>query len=137
MAIFCRENKLSCVGLAVIASVILGVVTALLRITAVITITPAFLWVALGIAIGYLAILLATTGYGRANSCRYGSGALTAVLAGILGTALISVILLAIPFAATSVIGAILTGLLILFLSLILSATACLVSRCYAQQKNN
>lgn len=137
MAIFCRENKPSCVGIAVIASVILGVITAFLRITAVITITPAFLWVALGIAIGYLAILLATTGYGRANSCRYGSGALTAVLAGILGTALISVILLAVTFAATSVIGAILAGLLILFLSLIVSATACLVSRCYGRQDND
>ncbi len=133
MTMFCRENKLSCVGLAVIASVILGVVTAFLRITAVITITPAFLWVALGISIVYLAVLLAT----RANSCRYGNGALTALLVGILGTALTAVILLAITFVATSVIGAILAGLLILFLSLIVTATACLVSHCYGQQNDN
>ena len=137
MAIFCCENKPSCVGLSVIASVILGVIAALLRITAVITVTPAFLWVALGIAIVYLAILLATTGYGRANSCRCGNGTLTAILAGILGTALISVILLAITFVATSIIGAILTGLLILFLSLIVTATACLVSRCCGRQDND
>lgn len=98
-----------------------------------ITITPAFLWVALGIAVVYLAILLAT----RASSCRYGNGALTALLVGILGTALTAVILLAITFVATSIIGAILAGLLILFLSLIVTATACLVSRCYGRQDNN
>ncbi len=137
MAIFCCDNKPSCVTLAVIASAILGVIAAFLQITAVITVTPAFLWVALGIAIGYLAILLATTGCCQvASSCRCGNGALTAVLAGILGTALVSVILLAISFPATSTVGAILVGLLVLFLSLIVTATACLVSRCCGQQNN-
>lgn len=131
MAIFCCENRTSCTGLAVIASAILGVIAAFLRITAVITVTPAFLWVALGIAVVYLAILLGTTGCNQsARCCRCRSGSLTAVLAGILGTALVSVILLAITFVATSVIGAILVGLLIFFLSLILSATACLVAGC-------
>ncbi len=132
MAIFCCENRPSCVSLAVVVSAILGVVAALLRITAVITVTPAFLWVALGIAIGYLAILLASTGCcPKANSCRCNNQTLTAVLAGILGTALVSVILLAITFVATSILGAILVGLLVLFLSLTVSATACLV-RCLA-----
>lgn len=136
-AIFSCENKPSCVSLAVIVSAILGVIAALLRITAVITVTPAFLWVALSIAIVYLGILLATTGYSRTAPCRYGKYALTALLVGILGTALTSVILLAITFVATSIIGAILVGLLILFLSLIVSATACLVSRCYGHQNDN
>ena len=131
MAIFCCESRTSCTGLAVIVSAILGVIAAFLRITAVITVTPAFLWVALGIAVVYLAILLATTGCNQsARCCRCRGCALTAVLAGILGTALVSVILLAITFAATSVIGAIFVGLLVLFLSLIISATACLVSGC-------
>ena len=130
MAIFCCENRQSCVSLAVIASAILGVVAAFLRITAVITVTPAFLWVALGIAIGYLAILLGKAGC-CAGACHCGSnGALTALLAGILGTALTAVILLAITFVATSIVGAVLVGVLILSLSLIVSATACLVSGC-------
>lgn len=136
MTIFCCENRQSCVGWAVIASAILGVVAALLRITAVITVTPAFLWVALGIAIGYLAILMASGGCCHKTApCRCDNNALTAVLAGILGTALISVVLLAITFVATSIIGAILVGLLVLFLSLTVTATACLV-RCLAYQNN-
>ncbi len=131
MAIFCCDNRPSCISLSVIGSVILGVIAAFLQITAVITVTPAFLWVALGIAVVYLAILLGTTGCNQtARCCRCRGGALTAVLAGILGTALVSVILLAITFVATSIIGAILVGLLIFFLSLILSATACLVAGC-------
>ncbi len=133
MAIFCCEDRRNCVGLAVIASVILGVVAALLNITAVITVAPAFLWVGLGVAVAYLAILLATSGCCPQVSARGCSGALTAVLAGILGTALTSVVLLAIAFAATSFIGAILVGLLVLFLSLTVTATACLV-RCRANK---
>ena len=51
----CRYN---CLLLSIIASLIIGVITAFLRITAVITVTPAFLWVSLGIAVVYLAINL-------------------------------------------------------------------------------
>ena len=134
MALFCCDNRQDCVGLALMVSVVLGVVAALLRITAVITVTPAFLWVALGIAIGYLAVLLASTGCcPKPIPCRCGNRTLTAVLAGILGTALVAVILLGITFAATSIVGAVLVGLLILFLSLTVSATACLVARCCGQ----
>lgn len=135
MAIFCCENRQSCISLAVIVSAILGVIAAFLRITAVITVTPAFLWVALGIAIGYLAVLLATSQC-CGGLCRCGSGALTGLLAGILGTALTSVVLLAISFVATSIVGAILVGLLVLFLSLIVSATACLVARGCGRQND-
>lgn len=137
MSFFCCENKPSCVTFAVIASAILGVIAALLQITGVITVTPAFLWVALGIAIVYLAVLLSTTICCQSTvSCRCTSSALAAVLTGILGTALTSVILLAVTFAATSIIGAILVGLLILFLSLIVTSTACLVSRCCGHQND-
>ena len=137
MSFFCCENRTSCVTFAVIASAILGVVAALLQITAVITVTPAFLWVALGIAIVYLAILLATTTSCQGErSCRCICGNLTALLAGILGTALTALILLAVTFAATSIIGAILVGLLILFLSLIVTATACLIAGCCRQHNN-
>lgn len=134
MAIFCCENRPSCVTLAVIASAILGVVAALLRITAIITVTPAFLWVALGIAVVYLAVLLATARCCRGIcGCRCENGALTALLTGILGTTLTSVVLLAVTFAATSIVGAVLAGLLVLFLSLIVTAAACLVSPCCGQ----
>ena len=126
MACFSCNGKADCVGIGIIASVIIGVIAAFLRITAVITVTPAFLWVVFGIAVGYLAVLLATTTL-RCEGCCKACCALSALLAGILGTIRVAVILLAISFVATSIIGAILTGLLLLFFSLIITATACLV----------
>ena len=119
------QFRCSCVIAAVIASVILGVVAAFLQITGAITVTPAFLWVVLGVAIGYLGILLATAGRREAGCC----AAIGTVLAGILGAALFAVVLLAVGITATSVVSAILVGLLVLFAALTVAGTACLV-RC-------
>lgn len=127
----------SCSTIAVIAGVILGVLAAFLQITGVITVTPAFLWVTLGIAVGYLAILLASAAFTRScNICSCRCGVLNILLAGILGTILFAVILLAVGIVATSVVSAILVGLLVLFLTLTLAASACFVrclSNCEAQ----
>lgn len=121
----CRNN---CIALAVIASVIIGVIATVLRITAVITVTPAFLWVLLGIAVVYLLALLIAAPLIRSVGIR---GCICTVLPllllGILGTVLTAVILLGITFVATSIPGAIITGLLLLFFSLIITSTACLV----------
>lgn len=129
----CRRD---CTLFAVIAAVILGIVAAFLQITAVITVTPVFLWVALGIAVVYLLGLVATTGLARRTECRLClCNSLDGVLAGILGTILFSVILLAVGITATSVVSAILVGLLVAFLTLTFTATACLV-RCQADCEN-
>ncbi len=122
--------RCSCNVLVGISALIIGIVTAFLRITAVITVTPVFLWVALGIAVGFLAIVLATV------PCRQcyngGCSSLALLLFGVLTTALLAGILLAIPLAATSVVGAILTGLLLFTLSLTLGTAACLsLARCH------
>lgn len=123
---FCNCNfRCPCAVYAVIASVILGVVAAFLQITGIITVTPVFLWVALGVAVGFLGILLATAGHREAGCC-CNTGT---VLAGILGTILFSVVLLAVGITAGSVISAILVGLLILFAALTVTASACLI-RC-------
>lgn len=125
----CRNG---CTALSVVASIILGIIAAFLRFSAVITVTSAFLWVTFGIAVVYLAVVLitaATTRSYASKSCL--CTVLPVLLTGLLGTILLSVILLAISFAATSVIGAIFTGLLILFFSLLITATACLV-KCVA-----
>lgn len=130
MAIFGCENRQSCTGLAIIAALIIGIVTAFLRITAVITLTPVFLWTVFGIAIGYLAVTLIATAI--ADGIGFCSGrTLTVLLAGILGTVLFSVILLGIEFVATSVIGAIIAGLLAASFTLTVVGTACLI-RCLA-----
>lgn len=116
-----------CTGIALIASVIVGVTVAFFRFAALITVTPAFLWVLFGIAVGFLGIVLVTSSFDHAekNSCCH---SLTQFLAGSLGTILTSVILLGITFAATSVIGAIITGLLLFFFSLLVTSATCLVT---------
>ena len=128
--------KSTCGLLAVAASIIIGIVTAFLTITAAITVTPAFLWVALGIAVVYLGLTLFTSVFIRDDEKRCACRIIPTLLAGILGTILVSIILLGITFAATSVIGAIITGLLLLFLTLIFTSTACLV-KCLANCDNN
>ncbi len=126
----CKSN---CSVVSIIASIIIGVIAAVLRATAVIAVTPAFLWVVLGVAVVYLAIALLTTAHSASPSAR---GCICPVLSvfltGVLGAILTSVILLAINFSATSIIGAILTGGLAAFFSLIFTETACLI-KCLAR----
>lgn len=119
----CRH---SCIEYATVASIVIGVIAGILRYTAVITFTPAFLWVTLGIAVVYLALDLLTSSIpGKRKKCV--CERLRAQLTGILGTVLTSIILLGVAFAATSVLGAIIAGLLMFFFSLMITATACLI----------
>lgn len=133
MAIFGCNCKDKCVCLSVVSSIIIGIVVTFLRLTAVITVTPAFLFVVFGVAVAYLAItLLASVLAQRERVSVCVCGLLPALLTGILGTILLSVVLLAIEFAATSIIGAIVTGGLAFFFWLTITATACLV-KCFAR----
>ena len=121
----CRND---CIGIGVLASIVIGIITAFLTFSAVITVGTAFLWVALGIAVVYPAITFAGSVFFRLSGirscvCRV----LGVLLTGILGTILTSLILLAVSFAATSVIGAIITGLLLLFFSLIITSVVCFI----------
>ena len=125
----CRFN---CSLFAVISSVILGVVAAFLQISGVITVTTAFLWVALGIGVVYLLGLVGASALGRDGMrpgclCR----ALNGVLTGVLGTILLALVLLAVGIVATSVVSAVLVGVLVFFLWLTVASSACYV-RCTA-----
>lgn len=129
----CRSN---CTLFAFCISIIIGIVTSFLRITAVITVTPAFLWVIFGIAVGFLAISLLNVGaYDRIQSKDCICANITALLIGILGTIFGSVILLAITFVATSIIGAIITGGTLFFFFLMLISASCLI-RCVLECYN-
>lgn len=122
------KNRYNCLDIAVLASVIVGVIAGVLTFLATITLTPAFLWVIAGVAVVYLALLLFITSFSRdVTFCKF--EALRAVLFGILGTILFSVILLGVTFAATSVVGAIFAGLAVGFFALTITATACLIKR--------
>ena len=117
--------QIDCTAKAVISSIIIGVLAAIFRYTALITITPAFLWVLLGIAIGYLGITLLTSSV--CPEKRLCCKSLSLFSSGILGTVLTSLLLLGISFAATSVLGAIITGFLLFFFSLLIISTVCLI----------
>lgn len=124
MTLFNCNCKSDCTGLAIAVSLVVGIITAFLRITAVITVTPVFLLVVLGIAVVYLLVLSAASVTGeRTGCCRV----INTLLVALLGTIILSVVLLSITFAATSVIGAIITGLLLTFVTLIFTATACYI----------
>ena len=128
MTLFNCSCKKDCTLIATIASLILGVIAAFLQITAVIAVTPVFLWVALGIAVVYLGVLLVTTALTHSVSCTpCKRGNLGTVLTGILGTILFSVIGLAVGIPVTSLVSAILVGLLVASLALTFTGSACLV----------
>lgn len=130
MSTSCRSCRTGCTVFAVVASLIIGIITAFLRITAAITLTPAFLWVLLGVSVVYLAVTLVSAALSRRGCCDSLCSIITVLLAGILGTVLLSIVLLAIEFVATSIIGAVLTGALLFFFFLTVTSTACLV-RCF------
>ena len=136
MALFCCDNRRECLGLSVVVSLIVGIAAAFLAFAAVITVTPAFLWVVFGIAVGFIALALASATLLQGTvPCRSFCSVLNALIVGAIGTVLVSLILLAITFAATSIIGAILTGVLLFFFVLTLTAAACL-ARCIVNCNN-
>lgn len=130
MANFGCRCRPDCTTLALIASIVIGVLVAFLRITAVVTLSTAALIVAFGVGVVYLAVAVVAAALRRtADAAECLCPAVSAALAGALGTVLTALILLAIPFAATSILGAIITGALAATFTLLLTATACLV-RC-------
>ena len=117
---------------ALIASLLIGVIAAFLRITGVLTVSTTFLWAAFIIAVVYLAVLIlsmALVGGKEACACLFTN--LRALVAGALGTILFALVLLLIDVASASVIGAILVGLLLFFFALLFASSACLI-KCLA-----
>ncbi len=127
MSLFGCNCRCRCTFAALIAAVIIGVVAAFLQITGVITVTAAFLWVVLGIAVVYLGILLLSAFLARRERSECLCGSLNTVLIGILGSILFAIVLLAVGVVATSVVSAILVGVLLFFFTLAVTGTACLV----------
>jgi len=114
-----------CIFWGLIVSLVIGVLVAFLRVTAVITLGTTALVAALGYAAVYLALL---TVFRRSGGC---CRALGAVILGLLATVLAALVLLAFTFAATSVVGAIVTGILAAAVALSLTASGCYI-RCDA-----
>lgn len=131
----CRNN--TCTTVALIVSIVVGIITAFLRITAAITVTPAFLWTVFGIAVVYLAVVLLASV--SVNCCENKTpccvkNIISVLLGAIIATVFFAILLLAVEFVATSILGAVITGLLLLSFFLTLTETACLV-RCIITQR--
>ncbi len=126
----CR-TRVDCTLLAITASIIIGITTAILSYIATITVTTIFLWVAFGVALGFLALLLLTsiTFGGTRKACL--CPAISLVLIGVLLSVLSSVVLLVTTLAATSVIRAIVVGVVFGGLALTITSVACYV-KCVA-----
>ena len=124
------ESKINCTGIAFITSLILGIIAAFLQITAVIAMPPILLGSAIIVALVFLLVILIAVSLTQ-TSCGALCSVVSVLLLGILGSILFAAILLIIDIAATSVIGAILVGLLVFFFSLFILTTACLV-KCIA-----
>lgn len=124
----CCNCRCNCTAVSLVTSVIVGVIAAFLQITGVITLTPMFLLVAAGIAVAYLGgLTLAALVARRREQGRCICSGLNVLLVALLGTILLSAVLLAVGITATSVISAILIGLLIAFVTLAIAVSACLV----------
>lgn len=124
--------RISCRVAAIVAALVIGILTAFLQITGVFGATVPFLIVAFGVAAVYLlGVLLAVamTGQTEYRFCR--CSALRIVLIGILAALVLAVVLLVFGITATSIISAVLVGLLAAALTLIFAGTVCLV-RCLA-----
>ena len=124
----CCACPSGCMALGLVVSGTVGTAAALLRIAGVLAVPAPVLVGVFVLAAVYLATLLVVTALLRSQ---FGEGcrcpAVRGILAGIPATALSALMLLAIPFGATGVVGALVTGILAAGISLIFWGTACLV----------
>ena len=115
-----------CSIFALVVSIIIGVISAILVGTGTIVVESYFLYGAVITALVYLAALVLAGSIGT-GLCNCGSSSVTYVLVGILGTILLAGILLA-AVIPVGLFGSLLSGVLVFFISLMLSSVACLVS---------
>ena len=124
----CCNCKVECAFLSVAAAIVVGVVAAIAQYTAIITLTPVFYIVAFGIAVLFLGVLLALTPTLYKTACIGCNSNLKLTTIGIVGTIVASIVLLAVGFAATSVLGAIFVGLLAGFFTLLVTSVVCAIN---------
>ena len=119
--------RCECTVFAIIASVIAGVVAAFLNFSLTIAIPQFVLWIFFGVALIFLAAaLLAAPFVDKKESDGCLCGVVSALIAGVLGTVLISLVLVLADIAA-GLLASVLTGLLFGFFTLTVTSVACLI----------
>jgi hypothetical protein len=127
----CR-TKCDCAILAVIASVIAGIIATFLTFSGIITIPQFVLWIFFGVALGLLGLsLVAAPFIGKRESGTCLCASLTTFFVGIFGTVLFSLVLVLIDIAAGGIFASILTGLLFGLFTLTITSAACIVKNLF------
>ena len=128
MSLFCCEGKKNCTCISIIISAIVGIVASFLQIGGLFIFIPLIAVVFLAVAILFLLATLIAAGLGRITA-QYSCvcSALNALLTGIIGTVITSIIVLAFGIIAIGVISSIFTGLLVFFTALMILSTVCLI----------
>lgn len=129
-------RKFNCIFLAIIASLIIGTITAILTITATLAIPAVLFWIFFGIAIAFLVLLLLIGAFGDCTARGCTTASFAPLLTGIFGTLLTSLVLITVDFGGAGIISAIITGALLAFFSLIVTTIACLIS-CFTAHCND
>lgn len=125
----CCERKNICTIVAVVLSVIVGFVIALIQAAAGITLDPIFAVITIGISGLFLLSTEVTVAIARIRTRAVSrNSSFGAIMLGIIGTLIVSVIALLVGgISYGSIGGAILFGLLGAFLTLMIASTVCFV----------
>lgn len=121
---YCESD---CTALSVIASIAVGIIVAILTVTATIAIGTTFLWAAAGVALFFLAAALVGASHATCTASSCFCSGLSALFAGVFGTVLAALILLLFDLAATGIVAALISGALAGFVTLVLTSVACLI----------
>lgn len=122
--------RFSCSGIALLLSAVVGVVTALLTVTGTVIVEPLFLIVATSVAAGFVAVtyIAALLRNQTCSICKCTT--IKTLLIGAIGALLTGILLLAVTFPATSILGAVITGFYLAFLTLIFAQSTCYATCC-------
>ncbi|MBR5234073.1 MAG: hypothetical protein IKW03_07665 [Clostridia bacterium] len=126
------KTKCDCTIIAVIVSIIAGIVATFLNFSGTIAIPQFVLWIFFGVALGLLGLsLVAAPFIGKRESGTCLCTSLIAFFVGIFGTVLFSLVLVLIDIAAGGILASILTGLLIGLFALAITSAACIVKNLF------
>ena len=118
--------KFGCVAASIVSGIVIAIITAILGFLSLITVTPVFLWVTLGIAVVLLALAFLRYSGDGISACS-GGGSLTMLVISLIATALGSVILLGSSFGSLGLIGSGILGLTVGFLFAALVSLGCII----------
>ena len=132
MNICCCKTKCDCTLIAVIASVIAGIIAAFLNFSAAIALPQFVLWIFFGVALGLLAVsLVAAPFVCRCENKECFCASLVAFLVGVFGTVAAALVLVLVDITAGGLLASLIAGLLFGFFALVITSAGCLVKNLF------